>query len=92
MSIIIVDNQGSCTISHLDIYSIQRRQMESKILSVFHFREKLTQAEICKRVGLPDSGVRNHIIRMVKHGKLKKALKRVRNFDRAYYEVPDGGT
>jgi predicted transcriptional regulator len=92
MSIIIVDSNGSCTISHLDIYSLQRRQMESKILSVFHPGEQLATMDIAQRVNLPYTGVRNHIARMVKNGKLKKVLKRIVNFDKAYFEVVHGGT
>lgn len=92
MSIIIVDSYGSCTISHLDIYSLQRRQMESKILSVFHPGEQLAMMEIAQRLSLPYTGVRNHIDRMVKNGQLKKVLKRIVNYDKAYFEVGDGRT
>ena len=91
MSVLIVDGNGKITISHFSIYRLNRIQMEHKILSLFHDGLKHNCDEICERLGLPESGVRNHLVRMVKTGSLKKAYRRVGRSTYCFYEVPNGG-
>jgi predicted transcriptional regulator len=87
MSVIVIDGDQSVKLSRLSLSELNRIQMEHKILSVFFDRRKLTVKEICDRMELPFSTVRNHLSRMVKDGSLKKTKTHVENYNLSWYEV-----
>jgi predicted transcriptional regulator len=87
MSVLIVDGDQSIKFSTLSLSALSRIQMEHKILSCFYDRRKLTVKDICERIGLPFTTIRNHISRMVKEGSLKLTKTRVENYNLSWYEV-----